>query len=188
MPLLVSWTAPDSGGADITSYKLQVRTVNNTFEIPDPANLNGGMIDNTGNTPISNLPGDRTVFIHKGVRAGVEYFYRVLAVNRVGESGWSDGSDPAAGTAPAAMGAPGAPAGGLTATPGTVDNDDADQIVLTWGVAPSANASPVLRYEIQIREDDDEVADQDDTNDPESDWAGVATLSPTPPTDSYLHA
>ena len=59
------------------------------------------------------------------------------------------------------MGAPGAPADVLTAVPGTGANMDADQIVLTWGAAPSANASPILRYEIQIREDDDEEAQDD---------------------------
>ena len=33
--IMVSWTAPDSGGADITSYKLQVRTDRTpTFMMP----------------------------------------------------------------------------------------------------------------------------------------------------------
>ena len=46
--------------------------------------------------------------------------------------------------------------------------------------------SPILRYEIQIREDDDTDAD---TDDPESDWAGATTVVPTPPNNPvYFHS
>ena len=75
-------------------------------------------------------------------------------------------------------GTPDAPT--LTADPSM---GDLDQIELTLEEPGNTGDSPILRYEIQIRLDDDEDADDaDDADDPESDWAGATLMSPTPPT------
>ena len=84
----VKWEKPAfDGGADITSYELQVRTVNNMFmtEGDQP-------VENTGNSMISNLPADRRVHEHHGVRPDVNYFYRVRAINSAGTGKWSPSS------------------------------------------------------------------------------------------------
>ena len=89
IPLGFHGTAPASdGGADITGYELQVRTVDAMFMTgADPP------VENTGNSLISSLPANRKMHEHHGVRTGVKYFYRIRAINSAGKSEWSDASD-----------------------------------------------------------------------------------------------
>ena len=102
----VSWTAPDSGGTTITSYELQVRTGDPDETGDTPANTDFDM-DTT--TTITSLPGDREEYTHKGIRAGVEYYYRVRAVNVAGNGPWSEITDPGTQPSPAVPGTPGSP-------------------------------------------------------------------------------
>ena len=75
--ILVDWDEPQSdGGSAITGYELQVRTGTEQFVDAD-------------DTIIDSLPGNRTDYTHRGVRGGVDYFYRVRAINAAGMGGWS---------------------------------------------------------------------------------------------------
>ena len=170
----------NDGGAVITSYELQVRTVDNEFM--DPVD---NTMENTGNTLITNLVASRTEYVHDGVRADVDYFYRVRAVNSAGKGAWSDpnATGDAFTTATAVAGTPGVPtsfsAGNASA---------AGSVVLTW-TAPAANELPISSYDIQIQrvDDNDVVADNQADID---DWSDATTISIPPPVSdpaTYTH-
>ena len=171
----VDWDAPtNDGGAVITSYELQVRTVNNEFIDPDNPEK-----ENTGNTLITNLVASRTEYVHDGVRADVDYFYRVRAVNSAGKGAWSlaniDG-DPFT-TASAVAGTPGVPASFFAGNP-----SDAGSVVLTW-TAPDANERPISSYDIQIQR----VDDNDDNAADILDWSDATTVQAPPTVEMYTH-
>ena len=106
----ITWMAPeDTGGADITSYDLQVRTGDNVFED------SGGdtPIEDSDNNTIGNLPAANTDYTHRGVTEDVQHFYRVRAVNSAGNGPWSAASAGIRSDA-AAQGAPDAPTLGIS--------------------------------------------------------------------------
>ena len=83
-----------------------------------------------GTAPLAKVTG--TVVTVTGLVNGTTYYFRVAAVNRVGEG-------PAAETKAVPVTVPGAPAG-LTATPGNA------QVTLSWAAPASTGGLPVSGY------------------------------------------
>jgi fibronectin type 3 domain-containing protein len=112
----LTWSAPASnGGSAITAYKLYRGTATNT------------------ETLIQTL-GNVTSYTDPGLANGTTYYYKVTAVNTVGESALSTESSATPATVP------GAPAG-LTATAGN------NQVSLSW-TAPSNGGAAISAYKV----------------------------------------
>ena len=165
----VSWTAPDSGGTTITSYELQVRT-----GVPDEADPSIADFEMDTTTTITNLPGDREEYTHKGIRAGVAYYYRVRAVNVAGNGMWS-AITAEAEPSPAVPGTPGPP----TISSGPTVAANATSYTLVWAAPDDRGTLPITGYEVQYQRDDD--GDVDEWND-----ATVVEFN-TPTTTSHEH-
>ncbi|MHB8606241.1 MAG: protease pro-enzyme activation domain-containing protein, partial [Thermoplasmatota archaeon] len=115
----LSWTAPANGGSAITNYKIYRATTSGS------------------ETSYSQTGGSNTSYVDKKVTNGVTYYYKVSAVNAVGEGAKSA----EASATPNAATAPGAPTG-LAATAGNA------QVSLSW-TAPSSNGgSAITNYKI----------------------------------------
>ena len=102
-------------------------------------------------TIIDSLPGNRTDYTHRGVRGGVNYFYRVRAINAAGMGGWSDASPP--GTTPtAAQGTPDAPTldgTGFLCSAGST-------VTFSWTPPANNGTLPITGYVVQYQRDDDD--------------------------------
>jgi predicted phage tail protein len=111
----LSWAAPASdGGSPVTGYNLYAGTT----------------ADFNGRAPVAEVTG--TVVMVTGLVNGTTYYFRVTAVNRVGEG-------PASTEAKAVpVTVPGAPAG-LTATPGN------SRVTLAW-TAPASGGAAISGY------------------------------------------
>ena len=110
----LSWAAPASdGGSPVTGYDLYAGTT----------------ADFNGRAPVAKVTG--TVVTVIGLVNGTPYYFRVTAVNRVGEG-------PAAEVTAVPVTVPGAPAG-LTATPGN------SEVTLSWA-APASGGTPISGY------------------------------------------
>lgn len=111
----LSWTSPASdGGTPVTGYNLYAGTT----------------ADFTGGAPVAKVTG--TVVTVTGLVNGTPYYFRVTAVNRVGEG-------PASAEAKAVpVTVPGAPTG-LTATPGN------SRVILSWA-APASGGAAISGY------------------------------------------
>jgi len=111
----LSWAAPASTGASpVTGYDIYAGTT----------------ADFNGRAPLATVTG--TIATVTGLVNGTTYFFRVTAVNRVGEG-------PAAEAKAVPVTVPGAPAG-LTAIPGNV------QVTLSWAAPASTGGLPVSGY------------------------------------------
>ena len=125
----VSWMAPaDNGGSAVTGYTLQRAymmaddTMSEWMDV-DPAHM-----------------GMDLMYMDTGLMPGTTYYYRVLAMNAVGNSEWSDGM--AMATTEEAADTTLGDAMGLTAGP-TDDNDPA-AIKLTWDAGANATTHTVV--------------------------------------------
>ena len=202
----VSWAKPaNDGGAAITSYELQVRTVAVGSEMPDldaaaaffegdtgstaqPANV----ADASGSTLITNLVKSRTSYVHDGVRTGVYYFYRVRAVNSAGKGAWSPGNaNTEVGritTMSAAMGTPGAPT--FDATNAAMLGDDTTTVTFDWTAPGDEGEFPITSYQVQYQRIDDSYDGADEAAAAAAatadgvDWSDAISGQPTPPTNS----
>ena len=82
----ISWRAPaNNGGAEITGYELQVKTI--ASGVPDT------FVEADNDPIITNLPASRLDHTHDGVRTDLDYLYRVRAINSAGEGEWSEPSN-----------------------------------------------------------------------------------------------
>lgn len=100
----LSWTAPFSGGSNITSYKVERSTTSST----------------AGFAALATTDDTVRTYNNTGLTKYTTYWYRVAAVNAVGQSGWS-----IVKSATTSATVPGAPTG-LTATPGVTS------VALSW--------------------------------------------------------
>jgi fibronectin type 3 domain-containing protein/predicted phosphodiesterase len=117
----LSWTAPTStGGSAVTSYKVYRGTSTNAEAAIAIATVTG------------------TAYSDTGLTNGTQYFYKVTAVNAVGESLQSSEAN---ATPVAAATAPGAPTG-LTATGSNVT------VALSWTAPASNGGSPITSYKV----------------------------------------
>ena len=111
----LSWTAPASnGGLPVTGYHLYAGTT----------------ADFSGESSLATLTG--TVVTVSGLANGITYYFKVAAVNRVGEG-------PGTVTEAVPVTTPGAPAA-LTATPGD------SQVTLSWAAPASDGGAPISEY------------------------------------------
>ena len=114
----LSWAAPASGGAPVTGYNVYKGT------------KSGGETGPVNGSSLVTATGYKVT----GLVNGTTYYFRVTAVNRVGQG-------PASAevkAVPATV--PGAPAG-LTATPGD------GQVTLSWKASASDGGSRVARLQ-----------------------------------------
>lgn len=100
----LSWTAPFSGGSNITSYKVERSTTSST----------------AGFAALTTTDDAVRTYNNTGLTKYTTYWYRVAAVNAVGQSGWSTVK-----SARTSATVPGVPTG-LTATP------DVSSVALSW--------------------------------------------------------
>ena len=113
--VVLSWAAPASdGGSKVTGYDLYVGTT----------------ADLSGNAPVARVTG--TVVTVTNLINGTRYYFRVTAVNRVGEG------RPSNEVSAVPLTVPGAPTG-LTATPGN------SQVTLSWA-APTSGGAAISGY------------------------------------------
>jgi predicted phage tail protein len=113
--VILSWAAPASdGGSKVTGYDLYVGTT----------------ADLSGNAPVARVSG--TVVTVTNLINGTTYYFRVTAVNRVGEG------RPSNEVSAVPLTVPGAPTG-LTATPGN------SQVTLSWA-APTSGGAAINGY------------------------------------------
>jgi fibronectin type 3 domain-containing protein len=111
----LSWTAPASnGGLPVTGYHLYAGTT----------------ADFSGESSVATLTG--TVVTVTGLANGTTYYFKVAAVNRVGEG-------PGTVTEAVPVTTPGA-AAELTATPGD------SQVTLSWAAPASDGGAPISEY------------------------------------------
>src|SRR5437867_4444093 len=116
----LTWQAPGSnGGSPITNYKIYRGTASG------------------GETLVATI-GNQLSYSDGGLTNGVTYYYKVSAVNNVGEGPPSNEAS-ATPTAPATP--PGAPQG-LVATAGDAT------VTLTWSAPSSNGGSPITNYRI----------------------------------------
>ena len=124
----LSWTAPsDDGGAAITGYKIEVS--------PDGTT-------NSWNPLVASHTG--TNYPHTGLQPGTTRYYRVYAINRVGES--TSPSNVNNATTDAIL-RPSKPRN-LTATPSGYTRID-----LSWAAPSSNGGAPITSYRIEVSPD-----------------------------------
>ena len=114
----LTWTAPtNNGGEPVTSYNIYQGT------------------SSGGETLLQNTASTATTFTSTGLTNGTTYYFKVTAVNSVGESLSSN----EVSATPAVV--PGAPTT-LTATAGNA------QVALVWGAPTNSGGDPVIGYQI----------------------------------------
>lgn len=116
----LTWTAPSNGGSAITNYKVYRGTTSG------------------GETLLTTL-GNVTSFDDTGVTNGTTYFYKVSAVNGIGEGAQSN---EASATPQAGASVPSAPQN-LAAQPAKGKG-----VQLTWSPPASNGGSPITAYNI----------------------------------------
>ena len=116
----LAWGAPTSdGGSPVTGYNVYVAT----------------SADFKGAAEAPGVTGTALALV--GLVNGTPYYFRVTAVNKVGES------QPSSVVPATPVTVPGAPAG-LTATPGNA------QVTLKWDTPASDGGSPVTGYDLYV--------------------------------------
>ena len=120
----VSWMAPaDNGGSAVTGYMVQSKYGDSEWMDVDPAHMGMDMM-----------------YMDTGLMTGTTYYYRVLAMNAVGNSEWSDGM--ATATTEEAADTTLGNAMGLTAGP--TDDNDPGAIKLTWNAGANATTHTLV--------------------------------------------
>ncbi|MDE0076144.1 MAG: fibronectin type III domain-containing protein [Caldilineaceae bacterium] len=121
--ILLEWDVPDDGGAAITGYKVQVSGDGSTW------------------SDLATLGASQTSYDHTGLTPGTMNYYRVQAMNSIGDSAWSQTR-----SARVAAVAPGAPS--LIASP-----DGQNAIMLTWSAPADDGGAAITGYTLQVSSD-----------------------------------
>ncbi len=124
----LSWTAPSSGGAVLTGYRIEVST-------------------NTGTQwrhLISNTGSAATTYAHTGLAPNTTRYYRVSAVNSVGIGPASNVAHATTGTHVVIVTVPDAPTGLSAIASGS------SQINLSWTAPSSTGGAVITDYQIEI--------------------------------------
>ena len=171
----LTWMAPaDDGGADITSWKIEV---SEDYDAADPTVATWADVDIAVTFTEADDTADPVVVAHydathEGLNAGADYHYRVSATNSVGTG---EPSDVAMATA---VDIPNAPTG-LTAT---ADGETA--INLSWTAPELAGdaASAITGWKIEVSADYDGSADP-----PTGMWEDLDLTVTDPTGDETMH-
>ena len=157
--IVLTWTAPDSGGSTITDYVVQVSNNGTTGWGPldDAATANANVTgigtpaaDATHVSTATGAPAPPLTVTHSGLNGMQRKFYRVAASTGAGTpadaniGAWSDVVNT---TTPA--GVPGMVV--LATAPGT---EQSDKFVISW-TAPATGGSAITGYQIQVWDDGD---------------------------------
>ena len=121
--MLVTWAAADDGGSAVTAYRVQWRPGDSNFADSDPK---ATVRDDAQSRRITGLDN------------GTEYFVQVMAINDVGDGGWSS---PASATPASVAGPP---------TRVVAVRGDAS-VTVTWEEPTDNGGSPVTGYKVQWR-------------------------------------
>ena len=131
--MLVTWAAADDGGSPVTAYRVQWRPGDSNFADSDPK---------------ATVRDDKRSRRIPGLDNGTEYFVQVMAINDVGDGGWSS---PASAT-PARVAGP----------PTSVAAVRGDRsVTVTWEAPTDNGGSPVTGYKVQWRADIQQYHDSD---------------------------
>ena len=131
--MLVTWAAADDGGSPVTAYRVQWRPGDSNF---------------AGSDPQARVRGDAQSRRITGLDNGTEYFVQVMAINDVGDGGWSS---PASAT-PASVAGP----------PRSVVAVRGDgSVTVTWEEPTDDGGSPVTGYKVQWRAEIQQYHDSD---------------------------
>ena len=118
----LAWTKPNDNHAEITSYRLQVKKGDGEF-------VEASSDDSPGS--------DAVVFTVQSLKPNTEYVFRLLAVNRIGEAGWSNEvATRTATSVPDTMVAPSVSARSITS------------LNVSWQ-APADNGAAITEYVLQ---------------------------------------
>ena len=137
---ILSWTAPASdGGSVVTGYRV----------------YQGGTTDFTHGTLAGTVTGTRAALT--GLTSGASYWFRVAAVNAVGQGTWSVpvlasgppvGGPGAPGSSAPASAPPSAPP--LAAPTGPTAAVGDAQVLVSWTAPASDDGTPVTRYRLHL--------------------------------------
>ena len=156
--IVLTWTAPDSGGSTITDYVVQVSNNGTTGWGPldDAATANANVTgigtpaaDATHVSTTTGAPGPPLTVTHSMLTGMQRRFYRVAASTGAGSpadaniGAWSDAVD---ATTPA--GVPGMVTIATIGLNGTAPINR-DEIPITW-TAPANGGSAIMNYEVQV--------------------------------------
>ena len=156
--IVLNWTAPDDGGADIMGYCIRawptdtttaeadrtaISTTNctNSFATEGPGGSGGAYPDGPGGI-IRILPAE--TYTHKGLKAKQKWSYEIYAVN---EHGYSEKVSATRNATAAAAGTP-TPPGSLLALQNTVTNTD--RVINLYWTAPDPKGQNITGYEIEV--------------------------------------
>jgi len=116
--ITLTWTAPSSnGGSTITAYKIYKGTAAG------------------GEAYLAQVGGTTLTYASTGLTNGVTYYYKVTAVNAIGEGPFSNEASAKPGSAP-------------TAPLGLVATGMSRSIKLTWSLPTSDGGSPITSWKI----------------------------------------
>merc|ERR1712166_1330856 len=133
--MLLSWSAPVSGGQPIKFYRIQ-KQVGGSGDY-SPVVENGIIMEDTGNTNV-----ERQI---TGLHPGTLYAFKVQAVNSVGNGEFSKRSEPVFTAKRSVPGAPGVPIASQISTHG---------MTLTWEPADD-RGSTIFGYQLLAKRDAD---------------------------------
>ena len=126
----LTWTAPsDDGGADITSYRIQRENDDATW------------------TTRYNPPSSVTTWRDSGLTNGIEYTYRIFAINLAGMSDWTPISVDTLSQAPRV---PSAPLSVMAEAAAVADGGG--KVTLDWQTPVFNGGSAITIYQYQYRE------------------------------------